>query len=474
MVPVLRVQPSGSIAAAPAARAAQSVSAADASQLQCESPEAPMHITAVLELAGAIDQADLDAALAERMSAVPRLRQRVIRASSRPRRLVWVDDPHFAMTRHLYRAMWPAPGDEEALLRLAATESTRPLPRDRPLWRAIHVAGLEHGHDALIVVVHHAVADGIGGLAVLAQIADSALRPETRVAPSVGPTTNRREPITSRPAYFPAAPPLAAIAAAATRRLATSHAWHPPPHSSLNRPIGPQRQVAVVRAELSRLAATAHRHHATVNDILLVAAAEALRAVLAGDGENISEFVVSVPVSHRVSTTATTLGNDVGAMPVRVPCTGPLLERLQTTAATTRKGRGRRVHTAAIAPLLRLLMHLGLFHRFIRRQRLVNTFLTNVHGPAYELAILGTPIAAVVPLSPIAGNVTVAFTAFSYAGTLSVTVVADHNRWPDARPIAAAFDSALRQLEAAGDPIEDSPHSAASHCQVPRISSSGL
>jgi hypothetical protein len=81
------------------------------------------------------------------------------------------------------------------------------------------------------------------------------------------------------------------------RQLAASPAWHRPVHCSLNRPIGPQRQVAVVRADLSRLATKAHRHHATVNDILLTAAAEALWTVLAEDGENVSALVVSVPVS---------------------------------------------------------------------------------------------------------------------------------------------------------------------------------
>jgi diacylglycerol O-acyltransferase / wax synthase len=437
---VPRVQPTGSIAAEPVAPAAQRVSAADAGQLRCESPEALMHISAVLELAGAIDPADVEEALGRRMSAVPRLRQRVVRSSHRPRRLVWAADPHFATSRHLQRATCPAPGDEDALLHLAATGSTRPLPRDRPLWRAIHVSGLARGRDALVVVVHHAVADGIGGLAVLAQIADDAPRPTTRVLPAMAPKAKGRAPVRSR------------------RQLAASPAWHRPVHCSLNRPIGPQRQVAVVRADLSRLATKAHRHHATVNDILLTAAAEALWTVLAEDGENVSALVVSVPVSRRVSTTATALGNDVGAMPVRVPCTGPLLERLESTAATTRKGRGRHVPTASVAPVLRLLMHLGLFHRFIRRQRLVNTFLTNVHGPAYELSLLSVPITDVVPLSPIAGNVTVAFTAFSYAGRLSVTVVADNDRWPDARPIAAVFDSALRQLQAAA---EDPPRGVA-------------
>jgi hypothetical protein len=93
-----------------------------------------------------------------------------------------------------------------------------------------------------------------------------------------------------------------------------------------------------------------------------------------------------------------------------------------------------------------VLARLGLFQWFIRRQHLVNTFLTNVRGPTQELSLLGVPVVAVTPASPIAGNVTVAFTAFSYAGTLSVTVVADADRWPDAAPLAAAFNEALDAL----------------------------
>jgi diacylglycerol O-acyltransferase len=57
------------------------------------------------------------------------------------------------------------------------------------------VSGLAHGRDALIVVVHHAVADGIGGLAVLAQIADDAPRPATRVLPPMAPKAKGRAPV---------------------------------------------------------------------------------------------------------------------------------------------------------------------------------------------------------------------------------------------------------------------------------------
>ena len=84
------------------------------------------------------------------------------------------------------------------------------------------------------------------------------------------------------------------------------------------------------------------------------------------------------------------------------------------------------------------------------RKLLVNTFLTNVRGPTQRLVLLSVPINAVTPLSPIAGNITVAFTAFSYAGTLSVTVVADGDRWPNADRIAGSLHEALEELSRCG------------------------
>ena len=225
------------------------------------------------------------------------------------------------------------------------------------------------------------------------------------------------------------------------------------PHCSLNQPIGSGRRLAVARADLASLVATAHRQQATVNDLLLTAAADALRAVLAAGDENVASLVVSVPVSRRTATTATTatrLGNQVGAMPVSVPCEGTLLKRLRGTAEETTRNRPSRDRDASmvwLGPVFWVLARFGQFQRFVRSQHLINTFLTNVHGPTEELTMLGVRVTAVIPVSPIAGNVTVAFTAFSYAGILSVTVVADRDRWPDARPIAAALDRALRELQ---------------------------
>lgn len=429
------------------------VSPSDLAELAWESIEAPMHIAAIIQLAADIDVEALRTVLASRIRGVPRLRQRLTRPSVHSRRVSWVDDPNFALDRHVSVMSCPPPGDEDALLELAATESNRFLPRDRPLWRLVQVTDLRGGRGALVVVIHHAVADGIGGLAVLAQLMDQPTRPAGVPTP---PSASARRGQVGAPNAWPTLRRSirAAVQGVPTAfgDLAAGIRAHPQ-RCSLNEPIGPHRHLAVARTALAPLVATARRHDATVNDLLLVATVDALHTVLETEGENVHSLTVSVPVSRRTGTTATNLGNEVDAMPVSVPCDGPLRDRLRHIATATRRRRlsgHRSDHGDAsrlwLQPVFRLLARLGLFQWFIRRQHLVNTFLTNVKGPTQKLALLGVPVVAVTPVSPIAGNVTVAFTAFSYAGTLSVTVVADADRWPDARPIAAALDDGLHEL----------------------------
>jgi hypothetical protein len=51
--------------------------------------------------------------------------------------------------------------------------------------------------------------------------------------------------------------------------------------------------------------------------------------------------------------------------------------------------------------------------------------VTNLRGPDSRLAFLGASIDEIIPVNSTSGNVQVAFGVFSYAGTLTVTVVAD-------------------------------------------------
>jgi hypothetical protein len=203
----------------------------------------------------------------------------------------------------------------------------------------------------------------------------------------------------------------------------------------------------VVRAPLESVVEAAHRAGGTVNDLLLAAVATALGTALLARGEAIEKVVISVPVAGRASASAGELGNRVGVIPLAVPVGGTLRDRVSALAGLThaavRNGAGRGSSSAVLGVAFRTLGRLGLFGWFIDRQRLVNTFVTNVRGPAEALRLAGSSVSAVSALGPIAGNVTVAFTALSYAGTMTVTIVADADTWPDLDILAAALRSEL-------------------------------
>ncbi len=121
--------------------------------------------------------------IADRIAAIPRLRQVIVRAPPGCGRPVWVDDADFDVNDHLQFTACDPPGDEPALLEMAVALVTQRLPSDHPLWRATFITGLAGSRIALLIVFHHVVADGIGGLAVLANLVDGAPIPAAVLFP---------------------------------------------------------------------------------------------------------------------------------------------------------------------------------------------------------------------------------------------------------------------------------------------------
>src|SRR6266496_5153636 len=158
-------------------------SPADLMQLATDVGPAPMHVGAVLTLGPGpgFSVAEARRLLSERVRAVPRLRQRLRRAPPGCGRPFWADDPAFDLRHHVRQLPCPPPGDERALLAVAAAVTGEPLPRSRPLWSATFVTGLADGGTGLVIVMNHVLADGIGGLAVLTTLVDE--------APALPPTT---------------------------------------------------------------------------------------------------------------------------------------------------------------------------------------------------------------------------------------------------------------------------------------------
>jgi len=133
---------------------------------------------------------------------------------------------------------------------------------------------------------------------------------------------------------------------------------------------------------------------------------------------------------------------------VPLPTAGPLRDRIRVIAQVTRqrKTQAKGASAALLAPAFRLLAALRVLRWFSERQRLVTTFVTNLRGPDAPVWFAGAKVREIIPLNVVAGNVTVAFGVLSYAGQLTVTVIADADAVPDVSLLAGALQNALSRL----------------------------
>jgi len=408
-----------------------------------------MQVGAVLFL-DAREPFDVEAAtdlLAGRVAATPRLRQRLERVPPGCGRPVWVDDDRFDLARHVRQLPCPLPRDRAAVLGVAATIIAAPLDRARPLWSATFVTGLRSDEVAFVVVFHHVMSDGIGGLAVLANLVDGAPAAADplgfpRPAPRVGPlfVDSLRDRAGSVRRLGATIRALGGTVAALRRTERTTAA-----RSSLLRPTGPGRHFELVQADVERVHEVARSHGATVNDVVLVAIGKALRDLSASRGEAIDRFVMSIPVSSRVTTAAGDLGNHVSVMPIEIRVSDDDGEDLAGVAAATQRAKrsGAPASTALLGPLFRLLARLHLLRWFVDHQHMVHTFVTNLRGPTERFRLGSHEVTEVAAISLITGNVTVAFAVLSYAGTLTVTIVSDPAAVPDVAVLRDALDRHL-------------------------------
>ncbi|HET7378936.1 MAG TPA: wax ester/triacylglycerol synthase domain-containing protein, partial [Gaiellales bacterium] len=113
------------------------------------------------------------AAIAARLHLVPRFRQLLDVPPPDLGGPHWTDDPGFDLGHHLHAASLPAPGDEATLLALTAQLMGRRMDRSRPLWEMWFLSGMAGGRAAMYARTHHAIADGIAGIATLASFLDT-------------------------------------------------------------------------------------------------------------------------------------------------------------------------------------------------------------------------------------------------------------------------------------------------------------
>ena len=85
-----------------------------------------------------------------------------------------MDDERFDLDFHLRRASVPSPGGRFQLERAVGRVLSRPLDRTKPLWELYVFEDLAEDRTAVLLKLHHAMADGIGGMMIASALFDLA------------------------------------------------------------------------------------------------------------------------------------------------------------------------------------------------------------------------------------------------------------------------------------------------------------
>jgi diacylglycerol O-acyltransferase / wax synthase len=413
--------------------------------------------TRLLDRDGRVRVDEVRRRLEPKLHLVPRFRQLLYR----PRRglgwPLWVDAPCFDLADHVRVHPLAVPGDQAQLLAACAQLYRRRLDPSRPLWEAWFLPGLPARQVGLFLRAHHAMVDGVAGVAAFGALLDLAADPPTLVAPPWAPTPTPgagallRDNLRRRLQGLGRR--LSGLAHPSRRRRGSLAEWHElfaerAPRTSLNRPIGADRRLAIVRGRLEVARQVAHAHQAKVNDVVLAAVAGGLRQVLAGRGEDVQGLVLRamVPISLHREQPGQASGNLDAVMVVPLPLGEPdPVRRLDLISAETAV-RKRRARPQMGSGLFGFVAVQRLWYRFLARQRTVNLVVTNVPGPPVPLHLAGARLLELFPVAAIMGNVTLTVAVFSYAGQLNFTAIADRDTCPDVEVFAQGVQRALDDL----------------------------
>src|SRR6266508_6393888 len=107
-----------------------------------------------------------------RLHLVPRFRQLLYRPGLGRGWPLWVDAPSVDIAEHVRVFALDAPADESQLLLACEELRRRRLDRSRPLWEMWFLPGLPDGRVGFYMKVHHAIADGVAGIAALGAFFD--------------------------------------------------------------------------------------------------------------------------------------------------------------------------------------------------------------------------------------------------------------------------------------------------------------
>ncbi|MES3004095.1 MAG: wax ester/triacylglycerol synthase family O-acyltransferase [Pseudomonadota bacterium] len=444
----------------------------DTAWLRMDSPSNLMMIVGVWTLQPGIRHADLCRRVEERLLKYARFRQRVVQDAAGA---TWVEDSKFDIEQHVVFEKLPrkAKGQEQLALQERVGElAMQPLDPKRPLWQ-IHIVEDYDGGSAMIVRIHHCIADGIALISVTMSLVDGGLPPpERKRKDSSAGAEDWIADTLIKPFTDMTVKALGAAGEGAARSLgmlrdpqkgiagsidlaklayqvvsdAAALALMPDDSKTrLKGKPGTAKRVAwCAPIPLDEVRAVGKALNCSINDVLLSCVAGAIGEYLKAQGDDITgqEIRAMIPVNLRPLDQAYKLGNRFGLVPLVLPI--GMANPIERVYEVRRRMNALKGSTQpllafgmlAVAGLLIKPAQEALLSMFGRKTTAV---MTNVPGPREKLKLLGATLEQSMFWVPQSGDIGLGVSILSYGGGVQFGVITDTVLCPQPQKIIDEF-----------------------------------
>ncbi|HTY29045.1 MAG TPA: wax ester/triacylglycerol synthase family O-acyltransferase, partial [Mycobacterium sp.] len=403
----------------------QRMSGLDNSFLSLETATQPLQVFCVIELdttsiPGGYSFDRFRDAMATRLRVIPEFREKLSDPLLNLDFPVWVPDSDFDIDNHVHRIGLPAPGGRAELEQLCGYLAGLRIDHSRPLWQMWVIEGLDSGGVAVMLMLHHATADGVTFSDILSRLcSDEPDRATPALIPPALPVGTLRIAIdglvrfASRPLHVAKLIPATFRALIETaRRAAAGRTMAAPftaPATVLNGRLTAERRISFARLDLADVKKVAKHFGVKVNDVAMALVSGQIRQYFIDRGElPKSSLVALVPVSAHGRADCTAR-NQVSGIYARLQTQiADPAERLRTIAAANviAKEHSSAIGTTllndwgqVIGPVL-LGIAKRVYARLTQFRPMYNIVVSNVPGPQAR-HFLGAEVAALYGFGPV-------------------------------------------------------------------------
>ena len=448
-----------------------------------------MMIVGVWQLAPGVKYAAVCDRIENSLLKYNRFKQRVMEDAAGA---TWVNDRKFDLANHVVQETLPkaAKGENQqaSLQDRVAELATQRLDPKRPLWQ-IHLIEDYTGPDgvkgsAMVVRIHHCIADGIALISVTMSLVDGgAPPPERRNKQAAGGAEDWITDTLLKPFTDLTVKALGAVGEGASRSLGMLDLLNDPKggaKKNIGKGVGLSMDMAKVLLQvvkdgaalalmpddsktrlkgkpggakkvawcdpipLDEVKAVGKALNCSINDVLLSCVAGALGEYLKSHGDNVAgqEIRAMVPVNLRPLDQAYKLGNRFGLVPLVLPIgVDNPIERVYEVRRRMAELKGSyqpllAFSLLAVAGLLIKPAQDMLLSLFAKKTTAV---MTNVPGPREKLKFCGSTLEQSMFWVPQSGDVGLGVSILSYGGGVQFGVITDSLLCPEPQRIIDEF-----------------------------------